>query len=220
MNAPNPYRPPPGAPLVAQLDLYAIAKKHAWSKLWISIGMTIGGIVLSAVGLAVGFIVFFGIILVIAGVVTFFSALAAITDPTRELSHLAPNEVTRRQVLRHVEGELTQPSTSTMRTTKGAALLGPTWLVYHDDSTMLVSRREDVLWFYIQTKKNTQTLKVHLRSGKVVDLSTSPADQHLLQGLAHALPHSIHGYDPRWASAPLPVLAQEVDRRRYALSGR
>jgi hypothetical protein len=216
MNAPPPYGPPQGMQSATQLDLYAIAKKHAWTKLWVSIGLTIGGILLSVVGLAVGFIIFFGFILVIGGVITFFVALAAITDPTRELSNLAPNEVMRRQVLRGVEAELAQPSTHTLRTSKATALLGPSWLVVHDSSSLLVTRREDVLWFYIQTKKNTQTLKVHLRSGKVVDVETTPADQHLLHGLAHALPHALQGYDPRWAAVPAPMLAQEVDRRRYA----
>jgi hypothetical protein len=198
-------------------DLFAIAKQHAWRKLWVSIGLTIGGVLLSVIGLAAGFIVFFGIALFIAGVVTFFTALAAITDPTRGLANLAPNEVMRRQVLRAVDAELSMPGTPVLRTTKGTAFLGPGWLAYHDTSALLVSRREDVLWFYIQTKKNNHVLKVHLRSGAVVDLDMSPADQHLLHALAHALPHSITGYDPRWAAVPFPVLAQEVDRRRYML---
>ncbi|HSO38243.1 MAG TPA: hypothetical protein VLT33_37200, partial [Labilithrix sp.] len=59
--------------------------------------------------------------------------------------------------------------------------------------------------------------KLHLRSGKVGDIDMSAADQHLLPALAHALPHAITGYDPRWAAVPLPVMAQEVDRRRFAL---
>jgi len=42
MNAP-PYGLQSTAP---QLDLYAIAKSHAWSKLWVSIGCFLGGIVL------------------------------------------------------------------------------------------------------------------------------------------------------------------------------
>jgi hypothetical protein len=215
MNAPYPYGPPPALPA---LDLYAIAKGQAWGKLWGSIGLTVGGVALSAIGLAVGFIVFFGIILVVVGVVAFFSALAALTDPTRGLTNLAPNEVMRRQALRVAEAELGGPATSTLRTTKGTALLGPGWLAYHDTTALLVSRREDVLWLYIQTKKNNQTLKVHLRSGKVVDIAMSAADHHLVHALAYALPHSIHGYDPRWAAVPLPALAHEVDRRRHGFA--
>ena len=211
MNAP-PYGPMMVSPA---LDLFAIAQAQAWRKLWVSLGLSVGGVVLSVVGLAAGFIVFFGIALLIAGVVAFFSALAYITDPTRGLTHLAPNEVNRRQVLKMVDAELSHPSTSTLRTTKGTALLGASWVAYHDPSALLVSRREDVLWFYISTKRNSQSVKVHLRSGKIVEIDMSAADHHLLQGLAYALPHAITGFDPRWAALPLPVLAQEVDRRRY-----
>lgn len=202
-------------PAALPLDLFAIAKQHAWRKLWVSIGLTVAGVVLSVVGLAAGFIVFFGLALFLAGVVMFFTALASITDPTRGLTNLAPNEVLRRQVLRDVDAELSQPHTSTLRTTKGTALLGPGWLAYHDDSALVVTRREDVLWFYMMTKKREQVIKLHLRSGTVAEIEVTAADQHLLHGLAHALPHSIAGYDPRWAGVPLPYLAQEVDRRRY-----
>lgn len=97
----------------------------------------------------------------------------------------------------------------------GLALLGPGWLAFHDNSNLVVTRREDVLWFYVQTKKNDQVLKMHLRSGTVADIAMTAADRHLLHGFAYALPHAITGYDPRWAAVPLPVLAQEVDRRRY-----
>ena len=209
--------PPYGVMSPQPLDLFAIAKKQAWGKLWASIALTLGGVVLSVVGLAAGFIVFFGIALLIAGVVTFFSALAHLTDPTRGLPNLAPNEVMRRQVLRAVDAELSHPATSTLRTSKGVALLGPGWFAYHDSGTLVVTRREDVLWFYVQTKKNKQTLKLHLRSGKIADVEVAPADHHVLPALTHALPHAIAGYDPRWAAVPLPMMAQEVDRRRFAL---
>jgi|GEM_PF-3561323 len=200
----------------APLDLYAIATQQAWRKLWVSIGLFFGGIVLSVVGLAAGFVVFFGLALVVAGIVAFFGALAALTDPTRALTNLAPSEVQRRQVLRAVEAELSDPrTTSTLRTLKGTALLGPTWIAYHDANALLVSRREDVLWFYLARRRSTQTLKVHLRSGAVIAIDYTPADHHLLGGLAYALPHAIAGYDARWAATPLPLLAQEVDRRRY-----
>ncbi|HSO32017.1 MAG TPA: hypothetical protein VLT33_05860, partial [Labilithrix sp.] len=73
--------PPYGAlPTVQPLDLFAIAKQQAWRKLWVSFALVLGGVVLSVVGLAAGFIVFFGIALLIGGVVTFFSALAYLTD--------------------------------------------------------------------------------------------------------------------------------------------
>jgi hypothetical protein len=202
------------APVVPALDLYEIAKAQAWRKLWVSIGLSVGGLVLSVVGLAAGFIVFFGIILLIAGIVAFFSALAYLTDPTRALTNLAPHEAGRRQVLRMVDAELSQPTTSTLRTTKGTALLGAAWVAYHDKSALLVSRREDILMFYIATRRNNQSVKVHLRSGQIVEIEITGADHHLLQGLAYALPHAIAGFDPRWTSMPVPMLAQEVDRRR------
>lgn len=50
-------------------------------------------LVLSVVGLAVGFLIFFGFALVIAGIIMFFTALAAITDPTPGLAHLAPKDM-------------------------------------------------------------------------------------------------------------------------------
>ena len=148
----------------------------------------------------------------------FFGALASITDSTRGLANLAPNEVMRTQVLRMAEAELAMASTVTMRTTKGLTVMGPSWFVYHDDSTLLVTRREDVLWVYVAKKKSDQVVKLHLRAGTVVELPMSAADGHLPHNLVNALPHAIAGYDARWLAAPLPVLAQEVDRRRYTMS--
>ena len=107
-----------------------------------------------------------------------------------------------------------------MGTSKGGVmLLGPSWLAYHDKSDLVVTRREDVLWYYVQKKRNAQVLKVHLRSGKIADIAMTAADGHLLNGLSYALPHAIGGYDPRWAGFPAHMLAQEVDRRRSMMSG-
>jgi hypothetical protein len=199
------------------LDLYQIVKDQAWRSLWISIGMTIGGVVLSIVGLAAGFIVFFGIILCIAGVVKFFGAMAAISDPTRRLINLGGDEITRRQSFRMVEAEMNQAGADRRQTLDGMAYLSPSFFVYHDKNDMVVARREDVIWVHVIQKKRTRHLRVQVRSGLATEVEvTAAGEQQLLQAMSYAMPHAFYGWSAQVAATPLPALVYEVDRRRGA----
>ncbi|MBS2014549.1 MAG: hypothetical protein JST00_16805 [Deltaproteobacteria bacterium] len=214
------YRHPGMAPPpVPRVDLYEIAKGQAWRQLWTSILLVIGGLVFGALALAIGFIVFVAIAMIFGGVILFFVALAALTDPTRALKNLGPTEVHRRQAMRLAEAELANPSTSVLNVGPGTALLGPTWLVYYDKSALLVAQRSDVIWLYVEQKKNNKTLKVHLRAMNVVDIDLDDARSALLPAFSQALPFAFAGFDPSLAATPLHVLAQEVDRRRASALG-
>lgn len=184
------YRQPSLPAPVPRVDLYEIAKGHAWRKLWVSIGLTIGGLVIGVLALAVGFIVFIAIAMILAGIVTFFVALAALTDPTRELKNLGPTEVHRRQVMRMAEAELAHPSTSVLSVDPGTALMGATWLVYYDKDVLLVTPRNDVVGLYVVQKKNTRALKVQLRAGNAVDIEIGDRREQLVAAFSYALPHA------------------------------
>lgn len=181
------YAPPPTVPRV---DLYEIAKGHAWRKLWVSIGLTIGGLVIGVLALAVGFIVFIAIAMIIAGIVAFFVAIAALTDPTRELKNLGPTEVHRRQGMRMAEAEIAHPSTSVLHVEPGTALMGPTWLVYYDKDVLLVTPRNDVVGLFVVQKKNSRALKVQLRAGNHVDIEIGGYREQLVSAFSYAMPHA------------------------------
>ena len=190
----GPPGPPPPPTMAPRLDLYEIAKGHAWGKLWTSIGLTIGGIVVGALALAVGFIVFIAIIMLIAGVVMFLQALAALTDPTRALVNLGPTEVQRRQGMRVAEAELANPqTTSTLQAGPGTALMGPTWLVYYDKDVLLVTPKHEVVGLYVIQKKNNRALKVHMRAGNAVEIDIGDLRSQLVNAFTYALPHAAGG---------------------------
>lgn len=195
---PQGYAPPPGMPprmaAPPPIDLYEIAKGHAWGKLWTSIALTIGGLVVGALALAVGFIVFVAIIMLIAGVVMFFQALAALTDPTRALVNLGPTEVQRRQVMRVAEAEVSNPATtSTLHCGPGTALMGPTWLVYYDKDALLVTPKQDVVSIFVVQKKNSRALKVIMRAGNAVEIDIGDMRSQLVDAFSYALPHAVGG---------------------------
>lgn len=218
--------PPLAAPSVASPRLLAISTTQAWKTVGAGIAAIPLGILVTAVGgaLIVGFIL--GPLLILGGLIAIPMGLFQVADPTRHrcIKPLGRTSPERIQALRHIEQDLSHPSSLHVRMSEGNTLsVSPYWVVVHGKELVIV-HRNDVLWVYtkvtrrkrfgITTSKTFALCLRTRRSGKEELPITEPEAPQLMWTLEQAAPAALAGWNETLDRLTEAQLAAHVDARR------